>query len=192
LGVNLVLVKGAGHGMSHCVDAKTYEEAVYEFFQEADYKRALAKAESFLKEKHYTNMRSSYGYISNGVAEFNFSYVSDGVVCYSDLIKVSVALDDGRVCGFEAQGYLSSHCVRELPQPAVSAEEAAAAVSPELSVEEVRLALIPSAGRYEKLCHEFLCSAEDEQKYIIYVNAESGEQEKILILLEDESGTLTL
>ena len=65
-------------------------------------------------------------------------------------------------------------------------------MSPELSVEEVRLALIPSAGRYEKLCHEFLCSAEDEQKYIIYVNAESGEQEKILILLEDESGTLTL
>ena len=31
--VDLVLVKGAGHGMSHCVDAKTYEEAVYAFFQ---------------------------------------------------------------------------------------------------------------------------------------------------------------
>jgi len=31
--VELVLIKGAGHGMSHCVDAKTYEEAVYRFCQ---------------------------------------------------------------------------------------------------------------------------------------------------------------
>lgn len=31
--VELVLIAGAGHGMSHCVDAKSYEEAVYAFFQ---------------------------------------------------------------------------------------------------------------------------------------------------------------
>ena len=31
--VELVLIKGAGHGMSHCVDAETYEKAVYAFFE---------------------------------------------------------------------------------------------------------------------------------------------------------------
>ncbi|MBR4026349.1 MAG: alpha/beta hydrolase [Lachnospiraceae bacterium] len=31
--VELVLIKGAGHGMSHCVDGKTYENAVEKFFQ---------------------------------------------------------------------------------------------------------------------------------------------------------------
>ncbi len=31
--VELVLIEGAGHGMSHCVDVKKYEEAVYKFFQ---------------------------------------------------------------------------------------------------------------------------------------------------------------
>ena len=32
--VRLKLIKGAAHGMSHCVDTKSYEEAVYAFFQE--------------------------------------------------------------------------------------------------------------------------------------------------------------
>lgn len=31
--VQLVLIKGAGHGMSHCVDTPKYEAAVYEFFK---------------------------------------------------------------------------------------------------------------------------------------------------------------
>lgn len=31
--VQLVLIKGAGHGMSHCVDTASYEEAVYAFFK---------------------------------------------------------------------------------------------------------------------------------------------------------------
>lgn len=31
--VELVLIDGAAHGMSHCVDAKKYEEAVLKFFQ---------------------------------------------------------------------------------------------------------------------------------------------------------------
>lgn len=32
--VRLVLIKGAAHGMSHCVDTPSYEASVYEFFQE--------------------------------------------------------------------------------------------------------------------------------------------------------------
>lgn len=31
--VSLKLIKSAGHGMSHCVDARSYEEAVYEFLE---------------------------------------------------------------------------------------------------------------------------------------------------------------
>ena len=31
--VDLVLIKGAGHGISHCVDAPSYEKAVFAFFE---------------------------------------------------------------------------------------------------------------------------------------------------------------
>ena len=54
------------------------------------------------------------------------------------------------------------------------------------------MALVPSDGKYERLCYEFKCQDENERHCIIYVNAETGEQEKILILIEDETGALTI
>lgn len=36
--VELVLIKGAGHGMSHCVDTPSYEDAVLKFFQKTQHK----------------------------------------------------------------------------------------------------------------------------------------------------------
>ena len=55
-----------------------------------------------------------------------------------------------------------------------------------------QLALIPTEGEYEVLCHEFKCQAEDGSHVLIYVNAENGRQERILLLLEDENGSLVL
>ena len=114
------------------------------------------------------------------------------MLCYSDLVKVSVALDTGKVCGLETLGYLTAHTVRELPAPAVDEDTARQAVPATLEVLAHQMALVPSDGQYETLCHEFKCAAENGQHLMIYVNALTGAQEKILILLEDESGTLTI
>ncbi len=153
---------------------------------------ALKAAADFLSSRGYRGMEESYHMLQGGVLTVNFAYVKDGVVFYPDLIKVSVAMDSGEICGFEALGYISSHGERSLPEIAVSAEEALGRVPAELSVESSRVALIPTAGGEERLCHEFVCVNGEEQKYIIYVNAVSGKQEKILILLEDENGSLTI
>lgn len=153
---------------------------------------AVEKAKSFLRAKGYQNMTETYYMCQGNILTANFAFEQEGVICYSDLVKVSVALDTGKVCAFESKGYLSSHCWRELPQAAVSEDRAREKVSPLLEVLSVRTALVPSDGKYEILCHEFTCRAEDERKYIIYVDAVSGEQEKILILLEDGNGALTL
>ncbi len=153
---------------------------------------ALAAAEKFLKSAGFSSMAETYHMTQGGILTVNYAYRQGDVLCYSDLVKVSVALDTGKVCGFEAKGYLSAHTVRELPEAAVSAEQARAAVPEGLEVLAVQTALVPSDGKYETLCHEFKCAASDERHYIIYVNAVTGQQHKILILLEDESGTLTL
>ena len=65
-------------------------------------------------------------------------------------------------------------------------------MSPRLTVLSHQMAVIPTEGKYEVYCHEFKCETESGRHYIIYVNAETGEEEKILILIESESGTLTL
>ncbi len=153
---------------------------------------ALKTAGDFLKGKGYADMMQTYYMLQGGILTVNYAYEQDGVLCYPDLIKVSVAMDTGAVCGFEATGYVSHHHDRQLPQAQISQEQAAQQLSSGLSIESGRLALIPTPGGEELLCWEFLCLGQGEQKTLIYVNALSGEQEKILLLLEDENGSLTI
>ena len=150
------------------------------------------KAAAFLAEKGYANMAPSYFMEQDGVLAINFAPVESGVYCYPDLVQVSVALDTGEIVGFEAAGYLTHHGSRDLPSPTVDAQTAQALVDDSLTVLSHQLALIPTGGDYEVLCHEFKCQAQDGTHVLIYVNAQTGKQRHILLLLEDENGTLVL
>lgn len=151
---------------------------------------ALAIAKDFLRERGYTHMAETYFIRQGGQLTVNFAYQDGDVLCYPDLVKVTVALDNGDVTGFEAGGYVMNHTDRELPSPAVFEEEARTVVAPELTIQAHQLALIPSSGEYEVLCHEFKCQTADGQHLLVYVNAQTGQEERILLLLEDENGTL--
>lgn len=155
-------------------------------------KEAMDAAKKFLERKGYTGMRESYYMINNNILTANFAYVDNKVVCYPDLIKVGIAMDDGSVQSFEAIGYIKSHKQRELPIAAISLETAKSKVPSDIKIIGAETTLIPSAGKNETLCYEFNCEDANGQKFLIYVNAVTGEQEKIFILLEDENGTLTI
>ena len=149
-------------------------------------------AAAFLAEKGYANMAPSYFMEQDGVLSVNFAPVEDGVYCYPDLVKVSVALDTGDIVGFEAAGYLTHHGGRSLPSPTVDTQTAQALVDHSLTVLSHQLALIPTGGEDEVLCHEFKCQAQNGTHVLIYVNALTGKQQHILLLVEDETGTLVL
>ena len=74
----------------------------------------------------------------------------------------------------------------------IDAQTAQALVDDSLTVLSHQLALIPTGGEYEVLCHEFKCQAQDGTHVLIYVNAQTGKQQHILLLLEAENGTLVL
>lgn len=152
--------------------------------------RAIAR--DFLLEHGFGAMVETYFIRQGSLLTVNFAYQEGEVLCYPDLVKVTVALDTGDVVGFEAVGYLTNHAFRGLGLPAVSREQAQEAVAEELTVLSGRQALIPTAGQHEVLCWEFTCQAEDQRHVLVYVNAQSGAEEKILLLLEDENGTLVL
>lgn len=151
-----------------------------------------AAAEQFLTDHGYQDMGPSYSIDQNGLLTIHFASRQDGVYCYPDLVKVQVALDTGDVVGFEAHGYLMNHGDRTLSAPAVSADQAMGQVPESLTVLNTQTALIPTGGEYEVLCHEFKCQSANGSHVLIYVNAQTGEQERILLLLEDESGTLVI
>lgn len=152
---------------------------------------ALEKAREFLAARGYENAAESYWTREEESILVSFHGVQDGVTCYPDLIKLRLDLSGGKVIGFEAVGWLMNHRQRELA-PAVSVEEARSAVSGELRILSEGLALIPTEGKEERLCWEFKCEAEDGTHFIVYADALTGEEVKLLLLLEDENGTLVL
>lgn len=153
---------------------------------------AVVRAKEYLKARGYPEMQESYYTLYEDTITINLAAKVNDVLLYPDLIKVVVALDNGDVVGLESRGYLMSHRSRSLPAPAVTAQTAQRAVAPGLNVLENRLALIPTDGGNEILCHEMICETAEKTHVIIYVNAQTGLEENILILLESENGTLTM
>lgn len=154
--------------------------------------RCAALAEDFLEGCGFEDMEETYRYNNDGRLTFNFAYEQEDVLCYPDLCSVTVAMDTGSILGFECTSYVSNHNRRTLPEPELSLDQARQVVSPKLTVLREGLALIPTAGEYEVLCWEFVCQAENGQHYIVCINTATGAEQKILILLEDENGTLTI
>lgn len=149
-------------------------------------------AERFLAKKGYKNMKQSYALSDGNILTVNFAYTGNGVICYPDLIKVSVALDNGSIVGFESQGYIMNHTERSVPEVKVTEDEAKKKVSPSLKVLSHGLAVIPTSGKNEVFCHEFKCENGSGNHYIVYINAQTGNEERILILQETPQGTLAI
>ena len=156
-----------------------------------DVAEATERAMKFLEEHGVYNMVSSYYEKRDNVATINFAYSQNGVTCYSDLIKVRVALDNGTVVGMESNGYLMNHSERSLSEPKLSAEEAREKILPTLEVTPSGLALIPKDSLKEVLCYEFKGNFKG-RNFIIYINADNGREENILLLLESPEGILTV
>ena len=153
---------------------------------------AVSTAKAFLLEQvRETEIIETYYIIENGMMTINFAALQDGVILYPDLIKVGVALDNGEVLFYEAGGYLKNHTLRDLPGDIITGEEAGKAVSPMLKINSVNMAVITAdSGKEEAYCYEFNCSNDNGKEYIIYVNAETGRQEDILVVIDTGRGKL--
>ena len=134
-------------------------------------------------------MQETYFMKQDGFITINFSYKQDDTVMYADLIKAKVALDNGEVIGLETIGYLNSHYEREIPTEKISIESARKNLSAKAQVTSEGLAMIPTEWKTEKFCYEFKGKIEDID-FIAYINAETGEEEDILIVTNSENGTL--
>lgn len=148
-------------------------------------------AREYLDGLEIGSLTESYYESYGNIMTVNFAALQDDVTLYPDLIKVSVAMDNGEILGFDARGYLTNHESRTLQKPTLSMDEAQKKVSPNLTVKKTRLAIIPSTSLTEKLCYEFLCTGTDNENILVYINAQTGVEEEILILLISENGTLT-
>lgn len=153
--------------------------------------KAIQKGKEYLQKLGYQSMKETYFLKEENIVTINYAYEENGILMYPDLIKVKVALDNGEVLGMEALGYLNAHTARNLSENIISIEEARTKLSNRIIVENERMAVIPLDDKTEKYCYEFQGKVEDKQ-FLVYINAETGDEEEILILLETPGGTLTI
>lgn len=154
--------------------------------------QAIEKATEFLKGKGYTSIKESYYSTSDGICTINFAYYENGITYYTDLIKVSVALDDGSVTAFDATGYLMNHTEREVPQNIkYSLQSAQKLLKKNLKVISGKRAFIPTEWETEIYVYEYHCKAPDGNEILVYIDPETGEEKDILILLYSDGGVLT-
>ncbi len=153
-------------------------------------KTAADYAKEFMRNLGVTNMVETYSFSDEGVCVTNFAYLDGQTFCYTDLIKVGVALDTGEIMLFESGGYLTNHTERAFETPKYSLEEAKKTVSDLLTVKSSLIALIPTDSGGEVRCYEFLCENESKQELLVYVGVKDLKTKNIFILEKSDAGTV--
>ena len=145
----------------------------------------------YLAEKGYENMKETYYIKQDGVITINYAYTQDEVVMYPDLIKLKIALDDGEVLGIETTGYLNNHTQRNISTVKITKEQAKKTINKDLEIGSEGLAVIPTEWKTENLCYEFKGKV-DGREFLVYINAENGNTEDILVIKNTPNGVLTM
>lgn len=152
---------------------------------------AKQKGKEFLDNNGFKDMESTYYTKQDGIITINYAYKSNDIIVYPDLIKVKIALDNGEILGLETTGYLNSHGERKFNDVKITKEQATKVLNKNLTIENERLAVIPTEYKTEKLCWEFKGKI-DDRDFLVYINAENGREEDILMIIDSENGVLTM
>lgn len=155
------------------------------------YEAAKNIAIDYIKKNVGENFVPTYYLSEENICVINFAYTTKDVVCYPDLVKIGVALDNGEVVFYEGMGYIMNHTDRNVASPEVSSEDAKDSLSEFLKVKEVKTAIIPSGGGKELLCYEFSCTGETGEEILVYINAVTKREENIFILLKTDGAIVT-
>ena len=180
--INIAISKKGGHivlmNSNRNVETQIIEET-----------EAIQKAREFLEAKGFTNMKETYYLKQDGIITLNYAYEQNGVEMYPDLIKVKVALDNGEILGIETTGYLNCHHERNIPTANITMEEAKSKLNSNLEITSEGLAMIPTEWKTEEFCYEFEGKVNDIE-FLAYINAQTGQEQDILIITDTPNGTL--
>ena len=181
--LNIAISKIGGHIVLMNYNRQVVEEKISQ-------EEANKIGQDFLSSRGIENMKATYYLKQGGAVTVNYAYEQDGVVIYPDLVKVKIALDNGEILGMETTGYLNNHEVRNIPQVKISEQEARKKLNKNLKITSSGLAIIPTEWRTEIFCYEFKGKVNDTD-FLVYINAETGAEEKILVIIDTPNGILT-
>lgn len=152
---------------------------------------AKKRGMEFLNKLGIDNMIETYYQKTENMIVINYAATQDDVILYPDLIKVKISLDDGKVYGVEAAGYIFNHTTRNNLRPSISQEKAKSILNSSLEIISSDMALIPTESNSEILTYEFKGKI-DNREFLIYINADNAREEKVLLVIDNKNGVLTM
>ena len=153
-------------------------------------RQAVDAARAFLLSRGYGEMEMSYSSRFGGIMTVNFAAVQNGVVLYPDLVKVQVSMADGAIIGLEAANYLMNHVPRALELPALTEQDAAQRIGGALTPVATRLCVIPE-NTEEYLCYEVTATSGSDT-FLVYIDAMSGIERRLMQVISDDNGSLVM
>ena len=182
--VNVSISKKGGHIIYMNCDREVNSEVLSQ-------EDANNKGKDFLNNHGFENMQETYYLKQDGIMTINYAYNQNGIIMYPDLIKVKVALDNGEILGIETTGYLNNHTQRNIEKKVISKDDAKKTLNKQLNIESEGFAYIPTEWKTEILCYEFKGKVDDKE-FLVYINAENGKEEDILVIKNTPNGVLTM
>ena len=156
-----------------------------------DKDKCVQTAEAFLKKVGFDNMKAVWINENDNMAHINFAYEQNGIIIYSDLVKVNVCQDKGIVMGIEAGTYFLNHTERTVGSASHTETEARNKVESKIIIDTSRLSIIPLGSGSEVLAYEF-AGTYDGSTYYVYVDAETLREVEIFKVVSTNEGTLLM
>lgn len=179
--VSLQITK-AGGLLLMAISDREVKEAV---LNEAE---AENRALEFVKKLNYGEVKNVWQEYYGNCTVFNFAPIADGIVCYPDIFKVKVALDNGEITAFEGKSYIMNNHERVFNEVKITEEEAKRQLKEGFETETSRLCLI-SVNEKEQLCYEFFGKYENLD-FAVYISALDGQEKTSFRILNSDTGKM--
>lgn len=151
-------------------------------------KQALTICLDALNKMGYDNLKATHYTTTDSVMTAEFCRIQNGVVCLTDVIKVGIEMDSSKVFAMDARQYLLNTKPRSIPEPQFKKDQALQVLSSSLTMQSVSTVIIPSDNVSDTLCYQFICRADDNTNVIVYINCNTLEEEKIILIDEQSTG----
>ncbi|MFZ5815940.1 MAG: PepSY1/2 domain-containing protein [Bacillota bacterium] len=176
--MNFGLSIQGGH-VIYMIDGRPVEARRMEQNQLVERARQMLRKWGYASAEHVSSVEN------DGTLVMDFAPQEQGVSIQTELIKVSLAMDNGELVGFDARNYWINRHARQMPAPKLSAAEARQRVSPRLTVTaEPRMALVADRRGQERLCWEVQTRL-DDQRFRVFIDATDGHEIDVIRVAGD-------
>ncbi len=157
--------------------------------EEVTIDEAIALSKKIAYDFGYEEMTDVWHQVIGSIVYINLAYTEDGVIYYSDLVKVKIDLNGGELVGWEATNYIYNHYERDEYEAALSMSAVQNYLSDSLEVVERNYCVVPNEYVGESNAYEYVCQWSG-YTYYVYLDSSTGEELKIMRIIETDNGDL--